>query len=78
MITRRQHNILRHALGLHESDIQTQNHYFDRKDSPDCRTLVNLGYMTEAIRTAGGYVYYHVTDRGFVVATDDLDEEHAR
>lgn len=73
-MTRRQHRILRHALGLLESDVQTQNHWFDRADSPDCRELVALGYLTEAHKTAGGYIYYHVTDSGFRVATEEFKQ----
>ena len=74
MITRKQHDILRTALGLDESTTPTQNHICRDADDPDCQALLHANLMTAGIRMQGGLTYFFVTDYGKTVAKEEQPE----
>lgn len=60
-ITKKQLDIMRHALGLGWAKESYRNYFVAATDNADCNHLVSLGLM-ERVNAAGIYDAYHVTD----------------
>ena len=73
-ITKKQHSMLQHCLGISGGDIEHRNYYADEPDSKDCNALVDEGMMVLGKRIPGGLRYFHVTTFGRRIANNDYKE----
>lgn len=72
-LTKEQHHILRHSLGLNYGRKEYRNHFVTGEgstDYPDCLALVKMGLMTKGRSSpiTGGYDVFFVTDTGKKIA----------
>ncbi len=72
-ITRQQHSILRHALGLDAAGVGNSNCYVSWPSSPDCLDLVKNGLMRKGVRH-GKLMAFHATRLGKSIAEMPYDE----
>jgi len=68
-LTKKQHHILRHSLGLNYGREMYRNHFVTGEgstDYPDCMALVKMGLMTRRAGSelTGGDDVFFVTDEG--------------
>jgi len=74
-ITRKQYDMLRHALGLNRKMESYRNYYAAEYDDPDCLGLVKKGMMKKGARMPddlGGLQYFTVTNFGARIARGPL------
>ena len=80
-MTRKQHLMLRHAIGLgaaNGSGDAYRNHYVADPDSVDCVALVDEGLFERGRMLVGGRSYYfNCTDKGIAAARAKYPEESA-
>ena len=75
-VTKKQHDILRHALGYSTEKVPLRNYYKARSDCPDCAALVDKAMMVRGLSVGdSGLIIYQVTNFGELVASRTWEEE---
>jgi len=75
-ITKSQHSVLTHSLGISGGEKECRNYYVADPDSFDCNSLVNKGMMRLGELTGGGLCCFHVTSFGRQVANSQFTREN--